>query len=358
MTLAAIALDDIETTGTPGINIQVDDLDPDDYGPDGTDLADTGVTDTDELAALTAAGLLAPGHTLADATDLGAILTLAANEATRILNGAADWMKAHRGPIEQPPGSNRVAAVWPVVRPSFQGQPWCAGAVTAAYLSMGVDLRKIRSDGNSFYCPYIEAWAKRNGVWRSRASGYMPTRGDLALYGISRASHIGISAPGPDPYLWAWEGNTSPGNGGSQADGGGLYYRGRSRSWIRGWVDMRAALQILDVTRPEAPAKHEPTWKALAKALRAKPAWGPWPLKDTETLGRRTDVPGVLDGRDKRSRAAVRLCQAYFDLNPAAPFGPSLEAHTLMRQKADGVAQTGRIDAAMWYKIRPEGESK
>lgn len=167
--------------------------------------------------------------------------------------GAVAWMKANVGPIEQPPGSNRVAAVWPVVNPSFQGQPWCAGAVVAAYLSVGVDLRPVFAP-TPYYVPTIESVAKDRGWWKTTSAN----RGDLTVYGAStlRAVHIGIADPGPDPLFWAYEGNTSPDDSGSQSNGGGLYLRGRKRSWIRGWVDMA---KVIAATYPNGIPSTKPT---------------------------------------------------------------------------------------------------
>ena len=173
--------------------------------------------------------------------------------AATLMAGAVTWMKDHAGPIEQPPGSNRVEPVWPVVAPSFQGQPWCAGAVVAAYLSVGVDLRPVFAP-TPFYVPTIEAVARKRGWWKTTSAN----RGDLTIYGTptQAAVHIGISDPGPDPLYWAYEGNTSPTDAGSQANGGGLYRRGRKRSWIRGWVDMA---RVIADTQPITPPTSTPS---------------------------------------------------------------------------------------------------
>ena len=119
------------------------------------------------------------------------------------------------------------------------GWAWCAAYVTWSLLPSGVDLRQLV--GWPYYCPYVVGWAKRTGRWRPRGT-YTPVAGDLTLYsfdGTTTAGHIGIhEATRPDGLYVALEGNTSAGNTGSQANGGGVYRRARAAKYILGWVDM------------------------------------------------------------------------------------------------------------------------
>ena len=140
------------------------------------------------------------------------------------------------GGKETPPGSNKTT-YWAEVYPEANrlgGWAWCAGFLTAIYLRQGVDLRRIFSW--PYYCPTIEAEARRKGFWTNT-----PRPGDLVLYGGAGqpSPHIGIFERWSGGYVQAIEGNTSPGSAGSQDDGGGVYRRLRPTSWVHGFVDMR-----------------------------------------------------------------------------------------------------------------------
>lgn len=141
------------------------------------------------------------------------------------------------GTKERPAYSNHIWA-WDDCKPAWQGQPWCAAAVTSWWGRAGVDLRKFMS--NPYYCPFLEKKAKDVGAWRSRNSGYTPKLGDPILFGRGLATHVGISYPGPGNWSGyrTIEGNTSASNAGSQTNGDGCYIRYRSGSFIRGWIDM------------------------------------------------------------------------------------------------------------------------
>ncbi len=161
--------------------------------------------------------------------------------AARVLMGAAaGYARSQLGVTEHPWGSNRVV-YWDVVKPSWQGQPWCGAYVTACYLRVGVDLRMVFS--SPYYVPAIENTARARGWFKTSN----PQRGDLPCYGMpgQLALHVGISEPGPDPLFWAWEGNTNATEYGSQNNGGQVAHRGRPRSWIHGWVDMEKVVDAM-----------------------------------------------------------------------------------------------------------------
>ena len=172
-----------------------------------------------------------------------------------IISLAVSWARAQIGRTETPPGSNIVFA-WDDVKPSWQGQPWCAAFVTDAYLRQGVDLRPLCTDQNPYYCPYLERMARARGVWTTSD----PRAGDIVLYDMTRvgyATHTGIAAPDSTSYAGyrAIEGNTSSGMRGSQTNGIGVYLRDRPRTAIRGWIDMRALIaQLITEGKVKLPA--------------------------------------------------------------------------------------------------------
>lgn len=77
----------------------------------------------------------------------------------------------------------------------------------------------------------------------------------------------------------AIEGNTSPGNSGSQANGGGVYRRARARQHIAGWVDMSGLVG----TDPAPQASKEDDEMAL-KILNVTPTAGAAPTAQAAML--------------------------------------------------------------------------
>ena len=148
-----------------------------------------------------------------------------------------------------------VTKYWATWKPAWQGQPWCAAAVTD-WLKRGGDLRVF---GEAiFYCPSIEALAKKVGRWYT--SG--PKVGDIVLYsfGSNEAIHVGlvekVLAGG---WIQTIEGNTSSGNAGSQNNGDGVYRRLRSTSWgIRGYYRPSYTPAPKPAPAPIAPPKATP----------------------------------------------------------------------------------------------------
>lgn len=173
---------------------------------------------------------------------------------------AMSWAASKNGVKETPPYSNIIFA-WADVKPSWQGQPWCAAFVTDAWARQGVDLRKVIS--NPYYTPYLEAMGKKYGAWKNYGH-YSPKPGDISLMGRNgHATHTGLSYPGPGNYSGyrQIEGNTASGNSGSQTNGDGCYIRTRG-NFIRGWISM-------DILVP----------KLISAGLVGKPSSSPSPVK-------------------------------------------------------------------------------
>ena len=94
---------------------------------------------------------------------------------------------------------------------NYQGQPWCAVAVTVIfYEALGYD-RASKILKPYSYCPYgVSDW-KRIGRWHERG-GYTPRPGDIIFFGTGGVStHTGIvrSSGG---RVYTYEGNTSDGS--------------------------------------------------------------------------------------------------------------------------------------------------
>lgn len=128
--------------------------------------------------------------------------------------------------------------VWDTVYPAFRGQAWCGAYMVMIYRSVGVDLMKCAW---WYYVPYVRNFAAKQGFLRSESSyGWMPL---FDWHGDGIMDHIGASNPDMASSLFrSVEGNTSPGNYGSQDNGNGVYERYREGEDINAWVDIHAVL--------------------------------------------------------------------------------------------------------------------
>lgn len=107
------------------------------------------------------------------------------------------------------------------------GQPWCGLFCIAAW-DHGA---KKRLPQGTVYTPNIVSWA-RNGTYFKLVHSSQAKPGDLVVFnfpgGSGVADHVGLArGPARGGVIPTIEGNTSPGSGGSQANGGGVYKRSR-----------------------------------------------------------------------------------------------------------------------------------
>jgi len=129
------------------------------------------------------------------------------------------------GVVESPPNSNRTKfGRWY----GLDGQPYCAMAVSYWFHMAGLPLPASTSKGFA-YTPSGAVWFQQRSRWTTK-----PARGHVVFFdfpgdGVNRISHVGlVEAVRADGSIVTIEANTSPGNGGSQRDGGGVYRRIRS----------------------------------------------------------------------------------------------------------------------------------
>lgn len=242
---------------------------------------------------------------------------------------ALAWFHARNGRTE----ADAVdLEVWTAVgHADWYGEPWCAAAVTAAYLEAGIDLRPLCTDNNSFYVPYIKQMAMQLGAWKTSNNNY----GDLAIYGNSGVpSHIGISEPGPDPEFWAWEGNTTNPATGQGPDG--VFLKGRDRSWIQGWVDM--AIIIAHVS-PQTEPMPEPTPEPPAP----QPSAPTFPLGNDSWYG----AGGSLSG-DGLRQWQQRMAERGWGIAMDGVYGPQTRMIATQFQREKGLVVDGLIGPQTW----------
>lgn len=110
-------------------------------------------------------------------------------------------------------------------------QPWCGLACIAAWDAAGK-----RLPSGTVYTPNLVAWANSGSNFtRVAASSARP--GDLVVFnfpgGSGVADHVGLArGPARNGVIPTVEGNTSPTNGSSQSNGGGIYIRSRPLSLV------------------------------------------------------------------------------------------------------------------------------
>lgn len=110
--------------------------------------------------------------------------------------------------------------------PWMRGQPWCGLAVMAAW-SYGAG-KSLPQDTVSTVAILNRA-RSGNGFKAVRSTDAKP--GDLVVFnypGGAAAEHVGLArGPARNGLIPTVEGNTSPGSGGSQNNGGGIWPRSR-----------------------------------------------------------------------------------------------------------------------------------
>lgn len=141
------------------------------------------------------------------------------------------------GVTEYPPGSNRVK-YWDDYDKSWQGQPWCVCGLWWCFQKAG--------EGSAFFagaktasCRTLRRWYKEQGQTVAKTDGIA---GDLVFFnfhGGTQPEHVGLIVERRN-YGWyqTIEFNTSPGEEGSQDNGGCVALK------------LRHISQIVEVCRP------------------------------------------------------------------------------------------------------------
>lgn len=260
-----------------------------------------------------------------------------------------------------------------------QHAPYCA-IKTAWDYRYAFDFRDIFT--LPWYVPGIWSDAKRLGITTSK-----PVDGDLVIYDWTMNNdpdHIGLAYPSHGSR-YAVEGNTGPGNAGSQSDGGGVYLRQRPASDIVGYVSIAklaakfkfplssTVIPALPVIRIGARGDYAKRVQrgvgakadgvfgndtlALVKSFQARhklAADGVVGAATWEALGSPVAVPVALT-RPKVRRGdrgnAVREVQRAVGAAADGVFGGETLAKVKAYQKRKGLAADGVIGAATWSAI-------
>lgn len=143
--------------------------------------------------------------------------------AARVLEIA----RAEIGTAESPANSNNVKYNTWFWGKSVSGSkyPWCMAFVQWCFDRAGMRLPCVTAS-----CSALENWFKRNKPDKVVKT---PRPGDIVIYTFG---HTGIVESAGSGYITAIEGNTSPGNAGSQSNGGMVCRRTRASYTVKAYL--------------------------------------------------------------------------------------------------------------------------
>jgi hypothetical protein len=154
---------------------------------------------------------------------------------------ALHWLSTHRGITEDPPGSNSdnrkdgIRAAELRIGPWVVGEPWCGTWQHSALKAAGV--QNLTGRMASVALIEDDARAKKYCYRGWTTDHKLVLRGDLVVL-FGRGVHVeGVRRVFPRLGLVLTDGgNTSSGNNGSQANGGGSFRRWRPFSAVHGYA--------------------------------------------------------------------------------------------------------------------------
>ena len=167
------------------------------------------------------------------------------------------------GVTESPAGSNRTKyGKWM----GLDGQPWCMSFVQWCFHQAGTPLPHKTGS-----CSALLNWYQKN---RPECVVKDPQPGDIAIFTFGHTGIVERALPGS---VMCIEGNTSPGQSGSQDNGGGVYRRQRNLALVRAFIrpfpkkeDIMTGKEIYDALTDYLSRQPVPNWakKELEEAMK------------------------------------------------------------------------------------------
>ena len=167
------------------------------------------------------------------------------------------------GVTESPAGSNRTKyGKWM----GLDGQPWCMSFVQWCFHQAGTPLPHKTGS-----CSALLNWYKAN---RPACVVKDPQPRDIIIYNFGHTGIVERALPGS---VMCIEGNTSPGQSGSQDNGGGVYRRQRNLALVRAFIrpfpkkeDIMTGKEIYDALSDYLSRQPVPNWakKELEEAVK------------------------------------------------------------------------------------------
>ena len=157
------------------------------------------------------------------------------------------------GVTESPAGSNRTKyGKWM----GLDGQPWCMSFVQWCFHQAGTPLPHKTGS-----CSALLNWYQKN---RPDCVVKDPQPGDIAIFTFGHTGIVEKALPGSGMCI---EGNTSPGQSGSQDNGGGVYRRQRNLALVRAFIrpfpkkeDIMTGKEIYDALNDYLSRQTVPNW--------------------------------------------------------------------------------------------------
>jgi len=157
------------------------------------------------------------------------------------------------GVTESPAGSNRTKyGKWM----GLDGQPWCMSFVQWCFHQAGTPLPHKTGS-----CSALLNWYQKN---RPDCVVKDPQPGDIAIFTFGHTGIVERALPGS---VMCIEGNTSPGQSGSQDNGGGVYRRQRNLALVRAFIrpfpkkeDIMTGKEIYDALNDYLSRQTVPNW--------------------------------------------------------------------------------------------------
>ena len=220
-------------------------------------------------------------------------------------------------------GSANYTKYWRDIKPSYQGQPWCAAFVSWCFMkAFGLDnAKKLLKHWPYVYCPTLGNLFTKNAN---------PKVGDIVIfYHNGTFTHTGIVTAVIGDRFYTIEGNTS-GASGIIANGGGVCAKSYLNSQMPGtkfctpdWsIVSKTASNSSDTTKPSTNKKTKPskTPKWVGKVTANKLNVRTWAgtentqLKSYPTLakGNLVDVCDTIKTSDKTDWYYIRIAGKYF----------------------------------------------
>ena len=167
------------------------------------------------------------------------------------------------GVTESLAGSNRTKyGKWM----GLDGQPWCMSFVQWCFHQAGTPLPHKTGS-----CSALLNWYQKN---RPECVVKGPQPGDIAIFTFGHTGIVERALPGS---VMCIEGNTSPGQSGSQDNGGGVYRRQRNLALVRAFIrpfpkkeDIMTGKEIYDALSDYLSRQPVPNWakKELEEAVK------------------------------------------------------------------------------------------
>ena len=157
------------------------------------------------------------------------------------------------GVTESPAGSNRTKyGKWM----GLDGQPWCMSFVQWCFHQAGTPLPHKTGS-----CSALLNWYQKN---RPDCVVKDPQPGDIAIFTFGHTGIVEKALPGS---VMCIEGNTSPGQSGSQDNGGGVFRRQRNLALVRAFIrpfpkkeDIMTGKEIYDALTDYLGRQPVPAW--------------------------------------------------------------------------------------------------